>query len=469
MRRDDYVSGMYFLSLYVLAAVVQSIVIFQIDFQIYQLSSFSQWILVLAAVLLVGFAVVLKYFHHKGFRAVFILGIISMAGQLLQLTSFYVAFLLPIKELAPFYPPLTVLSLALAFVYGLGLIFSSAGKNYWLKVSGIFTLIATGLAACLLIWSWVEQPNPLSPELIKFNHWVTLVSSLLPVPLIVLFYKELSMLVRSKETSVRSKVSESFFALGAIALLLILILGINLATESYGVTHVSERTKAIAEPFETRRFVNEDGDTLLYRLLLPKYYDPGKRYPMVICLHGGAGWGTDNIRQFDGSLFARLLANTANREKFAAFVFVPQCPPGSSWGNLPDLPAIDSLVFESIEALEAEFSIDQSRLYVVGHSLGGYGTWNFIGKHPEKFAAAIPVAGEGDLKQAENMLEVPIWAFHGANDRNVPVSGSRDMIAAIRKAGGNPRYTESPHGGHSWDIVTDTPGVLDWLFAQKRE
>lgn len=188
-----------------------------------------------------------------------------------------------------------------------------------------------------------------------------------------------------------------------------------------------------------------------------------------MCLHGGAGWGTDNYRQFEGSLFARLLSKAANREKYPAFLFVPQCPPGSSWGGLADLPAIDSLVFEAIRALEGEFAIDKNRIYVVGHSLGGYGTWNFIGKNPGRFAAAIPAAGEGDPALAANMRDVAIWAFHGANDRNVPVSGSRNVIEAIRKAGGNPRYTESPNGGHSWEIVTETPGVLDWLFAQKRD
>jgi predicted esterase len=67
------------------------------------------------------------------------------------------------------------------------------------------------------------------------------------------------------------------------------------------------------------------------------------------------------------------------------------------------------------------------------------------------------------------MINVSIWAFHGANDRNVPVSGSRDVIKAIRSAGGNPHYTESPNGGHSWEIVDAEPGLLDWLFAQKRD
>jgi predicted peptidase len=249
---------------------------------------------------------------------------------------------------------------------------------------------------------------------------------------------------------------------------MILVFGFNIGTQSYWRTHISPRTKALAEPFEARSYVNREGDTLLYRLLEPVDYDPNKKYPMVVCLHGGAGWGTDNYRQFEGSLFARLLSRPENREKYPAFLFVPQCPPGFSWGGLPNLPTVDSLVFETITALENEFSIDKNRLYVAGHSLGGYGTWYFIGTHPDRFAAAVPVAGEGDPVLAPNMVDVGVWAFHGANDRNVPVSGSREMIEAIRKGGGEPRYTESPHGGHGWKMVEDAPGLLDWLFAQKR-
>jgi predicted peptidase len=242
-----------------------------------------------------------------------------------------------------------------------------------------------------------------------------------------------------------------------------------IGTQTYWKSHISPQTKALAEPFEARSYEDGEGNSLLYRLLKPLDYDPAKKYPMVVCLHGGAGWGTDNYRQFEGSLFARMLSKAENRKKYPAFLFVPQCPPGFSWGGLPRHPPIDSLVLETITALEHEFAIDENRLYVAGHSLGGYGAWYFIGNHPDKFAAAVPVAGEGDPALAENMLDVAVWAFHGANDRNVPVSGSREVIQAIRKIGGDPHYTESPDGGHGWEIVDEAPGLLDWLFAQQRD
>jgi predicted peptidase len=68
------------------------------------------------------------------------------------------------------------------------------------------------------------------------------------------------------------------------------------------------------------------------------------------------------------------------------------------------------------------------------------------------------------------MVNIPIWAFHGSVDRNVAVGGSRTMIEAIKKAGGDPRYTEFAGVGHNvWPEISETPGVLDWLFSQKRK
>jgi predicted peptidase len=128
------------------------------------------------------------------------------------------------------------------------------------------------------------------------------------------------------------------------------------------------------------------------------------------------------------------------------------------------------LVVEAIYALEQQYAIDEKRRYLGGISGGGFGSWYFIGSRPEMFAAAIPICGGGDPSLAPNMVDVAIWAFYGEKDRLAPVRGSRDMIEAIKKAGGNPRYTEYPETGHNIGyLVINTPGLLDWLFAQERE
>ena len=101
--------------------------------------------------------------------------------------------------------------------------------------------------------------------------------------------------------------------------------------------------------------------------------------------------------------------------------------------------------------------------------MGGFGTWSVIERYPEMFAAAIPLCGAGDPTQAAKLTKIAIWAFHGAKDEAVSVEGSRSMINAIRKAGGNPRYTEYPDTNHDvWTKAFNEPELLPWVFAQKR-
>jgi predicted peptidase len=174
--------------------------------------------------------------------------------------------------------------------------------------------------------------------------------------------------------------------------------------------------------------------------------------------------------QIEGASAAELLSRHSNRKKYPAFLFVPNCPAGSGWGGIPNYPSIDSLVYEAILELDKEPGIDVKRRYVTGVSRGGYGSWHFVCTRPEMFAAAIPICGAGDPKLASGIVNVAVWAFHGAKDRNVPVSGSRDMINAIKKGGGNPKYTEFPLEAHNiWDQVSTIPGLWNWLFVQRRE
>ena len=256
--------------------------------------------------------------------------------------------------------------------------------------------------------------------------------------------------------------------LGVLALGATLFFGFRISLQGYEATHVSASVRTLANQFDARTYVSSNGEKLSYRLLRPLNYDSTQKYPLVVSLHGGAGYGTDNMRQIEG--IDRMLASDSIRKKYPAFLFVPQIPLGTSWGGVPGLIAKDSLVFEAMMALEKEFNIDPKKRYVMGHSLGGFGTWYFIGTRPDVFAAAMPFSGQGNPALAQNMVDVSVWAFHGALDRNVPVNGSRDVIEAIKKAGGTPRYSEFPNAGHGiWDEIESTPGLMDWLFAQKRD
>jgi predicted peptidase len=228
--------------------------------------------------------------------------------------------------------------------------------------------------------------------------------------------------------------------------------------------------------FEAGEFKHRD-QSLLYRLLRPKSYDPSKRYPLVVFFHGAGERGSDNRQQLIHGM-ADFAADDV-REEYPCFVIAPQCPDGEQWVNVPwtsdrhDMPAQPStamrLTFALVDSLAKELSIDPNRLYVTGLSMGGFGVWDAIQREPKFFAAAVPICGGGDTSLADAIKHLPIWAFHGDGDTTVKTQRSRDMIAALKAAGGQPRYTEYPNTGHnSWQATYANREVYAWLFAQSR-
>lgn len=221
------------------------------------------------------------------------------------------------------------------------------------------------------------------------------------------------------------------------------------------------------------------GKQLPCRLLKPAgYQTEGKeRYPLVLFLHGAGERGDDNEAQLLHCT-SRFLEDDL-RHGQPCFVLAPQCPEGQKWADvrwsasshrmtaMPSLPL--QLALEALDSVEQRFRIDADRIYLIGLSMGGYGTWDLIGRFPDRFAAAVPICGGGDEAAASRMAEVPIWAFHGECDQVVSPERSRNMVAALREAGGEPQYTEYHLIGHnSWDSAMVEPGLFDWLFAQRR-
>ena len=218
----------------------------------------------------------------------------------------------------------------------------------------------------------------------------------------------------------------------------------------------------LRELYEDRRYASRDGRQLRYDIMKPRDYDPQNKYPLVLCLHGSAG----------STQAARALAMPALRTKYPCFVLAPEALVGESWGERPFGATTDvqPSVLEIISALQNEFSIDDERLYVTGQSAGGFGTYAFIIRNPDMFAAAVPVCGAVDPAEADRIAGIPIWIFHGDQDPLVSVRNSRDMYEALKKTGGTPKYTEYEGVKHnSWDKAYATEEFWKWLFAQKRQ
>lgn len=467
MNKDFYFFGNLFLALSVGCVFLYGMIFLHLGFQIYSLPSFVNWFLTTNAISLISVIFLIRYFRYKEFKLTFYLSILGFFASCFLILVWHTRITFH-REYEAYIVPALFAFYILNTLSSASLIFPPPGRRKWLKVYGICATLFGIIILSFLTFNHYTSDKQAKVSLQRLGEWISLISGLLPIFLILNFNEEKKQLNLVDTTQLGDKLSQNVTGFVAvITLLATFFFGISLFGQALSHGRVSSQTQLLAKKFEARSFTSFKGETLSYRFQKPLNYDPQVQYPLVVELHGGAGWGTDNIRQLDG--IDHIVASDETRKKYPAFIFIPQIPPGTSWGGIPGLIPKDTLVFEAIAALEREYKIDTNRRYVLGHSLGGYGSWHFVSTRPAMFAAAIPFSGEGDPTLAPNTIGVAIWAFHGALDKNVPVSGSRDMIAAIKKAGGNPRYTEFPNTGHGiWEEAENTPGLMDWLFQQKK-
>lgn len=212
------------------------------------------------------------------------------------------------------------------------------------------------------------------------------------------------------------------------------------------------------------RWLRDHLHGLPVRVLLPDGYDPQRRHPLVISLHGSGERGTDNDKQLKNGL-AQFEVDPLRR--FGAVVVAPQAPRtdtfGGSWygGESESQRAVVALTRE----LAGRGSIDKDRVYVVGFSMGAIGLWDIVVRHDDVFAAAVAIAGDLDV-DAGATTTLPIWAVHGEHDPLV----KNDNIRALDARGrANLRYTELRGAGHDvWHQAFSHAPLWEWVFAQRR-
>ncbi len=196
-----------------------------------------------------------------------------------------------------------------------------------------------------------------------------------------------------------------------------------------------------------------------YLLALPPGYSKKEKWPVLIHLHGMGERGEDlEIVKRHGPM--KLLA----RGQTLPFIVVaPLCPKEDFWEARLD--ALDALLDDVL----ARYNGDPDRVYLTGLSMGGYGTWAWATRSPERFAAIAPICGGGKPFLAYRLKDMPIWAFHGAKDAVVPLGEQERMIEALRKLGGTPNFTVYPEAGHdAWTVTYDNPDLYAWLLRQTR-
>lgn len=200
--------------------------------------------------------------------------------------------------------------------------------------------------------------------------------------------------------------------------------------------------------------------SLNFLVSLPKGYDEDseKKWPLVVFLHG-AGERGDELQKVAAWGPPKMVAE--GRE-FPFILISPQCPADSWWALEP--------VMELIEHAEETYRVDADQIILTGLSMGGYGTWHFASFNPNKFAAIVPICGDGTPYLVRSITHLPIWTFHGAADTVVPVGGTDRLVAELKKRGNeNVKYDRYEGVGHnSWSQAYATEGLFPWMMEQRR-
>ncbi|MBN2104078.1 hypothetical protein JW835_08575 [bacterium] len=245
--------------------------------------------------------------------------------------------------------------------------------------------------------------------------------------------------------------------------------------------------------------------TLPYRLFVPDHYHSFVQYPLLVFLHGARWSGSDNAAQLDNA-FAVYWVQDSIQTQYPSFIVYPQCSLGSSWesvsGVVPLFPPDpeQETVHDLLDSLIREFSIDMSRIYIAGKSMGGHGAYGMLSRYPQDFAAAVIVAGNYVYRDISEILHIPMWLLHARQDNVISIEQSRHVVNELETLGKNFVYTHCnfhldsceplPKGaidqaigngarfffsefdtsGHQVEPkVVRTYGLYQWVFSQQKQ
>jgi len=238
---------------------------------------------------------------------------------------------------------------------------------------------------------------------------------------------------------------------------------IQLAGVAQGQPTSRESKRHLPAGFYSRMIELENGIQYKYAVFVPAQYDlsKSKKWPMIVFLHGSGEVGGDGIKQTTVGLPVYI---SQRPTRFPFIVLMPQAQ--AMWFRGQEAEAVWRMLAKTM----ADYRVDQDRVYITGLSMGGFGAWELAMIQPDAFAAIVPLCGVAQKEFLSNVMNIPVWAFHGALDKNVPVSGSRMAVAELKRLGGiPPKYTEYPDLGHEcWDRAYAESGLWRWLLAQKR-
>ena len=198
-----------------------------------------------------------------------------------------------------------------------------------------------------------------------------------------------------------------------------------------------------------------------YLLFLPEDYGKKRqKWPLMLFLHGAGE---------RGNVLNKVAVHgppkiVKNKKDFPFILVSPQCPEGDWWTEKVEV------LINLVDDIAARYKVDKKRIYLTGLSMGGYGTWALASAYPERFAAIAPICGGGSRIMSLRLKDIPIWVFHGGKDTVVPLEESEEMVNAIRKRGGDVKFTIYPDAGHdSWTESYNNQELYDWFLEHRKQ
>jgi predicted peptidase len=257
------------------------------------------------------------------------------------------------------------------------------------------------------------------------------------------------------------------------------------------------REKEIDSLLVKHNFKASNNLEMPYRLFSPKDSNDNKK-SLIVFLHGRGDRGVDNSSKIYSE--AGFITNSNSllkkemQEKYPCYILVPQCSDktkNEEWakwiGNSPETPfkglgkdgsysmspipsESGEAALELIEKIIKHNNIDPNKIYLVGLSMGGFGTWEFVARKPQLFAAAVTMAGYSDPSQIENIKHIPFWIFHGNKDQWNPVEGSRNMYKLLSEQNADVYYTEYKNVTHreTFKKAFKEEQLIPWIFSKTK-